>query len=105
MKTYKLIQWMAMVVIALALSACAGDEQRASTGEFIDDRSITARVKTELLKDDDVSGMAVNVDTYRGTVQLNGFVDSPEQVRRAEEIAKGVEGVNDVENNLSVKGQ
>lgn len=97
-------QWMSVALVVLALTACAGGEQQASTGEFIDDRSITARVKTQLLKADDVSGLAIDVDTYRGTVQLNGFVDSAEEIKRAEEITRSVEGVKEVKNNLDVKG-
>lgn len=94
-----------LVILAVFLGGCAGSPQEASTGEFVDDRAITTRVKTQLLRDEQVSGLDVNVDTFKGTVQLNGFVDSAEQKQRAEAIAKGVAGVQRVQNNLSVKGQ
>lgn len=105
MHTKHVLRLLFTAVMVLALSACAGGEKQASTGEFIDDRGITARVKTQLLKADDVSGLAINVDTYKGTVQLNGFVDSAEEVERAEEIARSVQGVKEVKNNLEVKGK
>lgn len=97
------------VLLALAASGtiftsgCASTPTRQSTGEFIDDATITAKVKAELLKDPVVEGMQVNVDTFKGTVQLNGFVDTPEQKSRAEQIARTVAGVQSVQNKLSVK--
>lgn len=91
-----------LMVVVLLLGGCAGTAGK-STGEYIDDAAITTRVKTALFRDDEVSGFQVDVDTYKGRVQLNGFVDSEEEKRRAEEVAVGVEGVAEVVNNLEVK--
>jgi osmotically-inducible protein OsmY len=93
----------ATVMLTLALIGCASTSNSTSTGEYIDDRAISAKVKTALHTDDDVSGFQVNVETFKGTVQLSGFVDTAAQAERAEEIARGVDGVEDVVNNITVK--
>lgn len=84
-------------------SGCAGTATRESTGEYIDDASITTKVKAAFVKDPMVKAMQVNVDTFKGTVQLSGFVDTAEQKSRAEEIARGINGVANVKNNITVK--
>jgi osmotically-inducible protein OsmY len=91
------------LVYLLVMAACASSPTSRGTGETFDDASITAKVKTQLAADDTTKAYQINVDTYRGTVQLSGFVDSQQSVDRATEIAKGVEGVKDVKNNLTVK--
>jgi hyperosmotically inducible periplasmic protein len=91
------------LMLTLALISCAGNRTSASTGEYVDDSVISTKVKTALHMDDDVSGFQVNVETFKGTVQLSGFVDTQEQADRAEEIARGVDGVEDVDNNITVK--
>jgi len=77
--------------------------ERMTAGRYIDDSVITAKVKAALLKDPNVSGIAVSVETHKGTVVLSGFVDSDSQLRRAQEIAAGVQGVVNVKNGLVVK--
>ncbi|MBI2510661.1 MAG: BON domain-containing protein [Opitutae bacterium] len=84
-------------------TGCAGTATRASTGEMIDDSVITAKVKTELIRDEVVKARDINVDTFRGTVQLSGFVETPEQKARAGDIAARVTGVHNVVNNITVK--
>jgi osmotically-inducible protein OsmY len=93
----------ATVMLTLALIGCASTSNSTSTGEYIDDRAISAKVKTALHTDDDVSGFQVNVETFKGTVQLSGFVNTAAQAERAKEIARGVDGVEDVVNNITVK--
>jgi len=88
---------------AIQLAGCASTDTRKSTGQVIDDAVISTKVKAALAKDPVVSALEVGVDTFRGVVQLNGFVDREEQVRRAEQVARGVNGVVDVKNNLSLK--
>ena len=92
-----------LVVGLLSLGGCAGDGTGKSTGEYIDDSAITAKVKSEMLADKTVSGMKVNVETFKGTVQLSGFVDSALEARRAVEIAQSVKGVKTVRNDLVVR--
>ena len=84
-------------------TGCAGTATRQSTGEYVDDAAITAKVKTAMVRDDTVKAMQVEVTTFKGNVQLSGFVDTQEQKARAAQIAAGVEGVTNVTNNISVK--
>ncbi|HEU5079551.1 MAG TPA: BON domain-containing protein [Opitutaceae bacterium] len=87
----------------LLTSGCAGNSTKESTGEYVDDTAVTAKVKTELIRDPVVKARQVDVTTFKGTVQLSGFVDTPEQKERAAELARGVQGVQDVKNNIVVK--
>jgi len=84
------------------LKASANND-RIKAGQFVDDAWITAKIKTLLLKDEGVKGLAVNVETHEGAVQLSGWVNTPEQIVRVEKIALGVEGVKGVRNDLLVK--
>jgi osmotically-inducible protein OsmY len=89
----------------LGLGACAsqGPTQR-STGEFTDDAATTAKVKTAIATDAGAkTAAAVNVETYRGAVQLTGFVDSEDQASRAVAAAKKVQGVRTVRNDIRIK--
>ena len=78
--------------------------QQARVEAYLDDSTVTAKVKAELLKDAGVKGLAIKVETHRGIVILSGFVDTDLQARRAVEIASGVRGVQTVKNSLVVKG-
>jgi len=77
--------------------------ERIRAGQYVDDSVITAKVKAALLKDKVVSAVAVSVETSKGTVILSGFVDNADQIRRATEIASGIDGVVNVRNGLVVK--
>lgn len=104
MRTTRNIGFALCVLVAAPLAAgCAGGPGKASTGEHLDDAVITSKVKTELFRDPAVSGFAVDVETFKGKVQLSGFVDSAEQKSRAGDIAKKTAGVKAVANNLIVK--
>jgi osmotically-inducible protein OsmY len=100
----KLITLLALVSGGLTLqSGCAGTATRQSTGEYVDDAAITAKVKSAFVKDEVVKAMQVDVTTFKGNVQLSGFVDTAEQKARAGQVAAGVQGVTNVTNNISVK--
>ncbi len=86
-----------------ALGACAETATRESTGQYIDDTSITSKVKAKILQDDQLKVLQIGVSTYKGRVQLSGFVDSAAAKARAGQVAGGVEGVTGVENDLVVK--
>lgn len=79
------------------------NNDRIKAGKYIDDAWITAKIKALLLKDEGVKGLAVNVETRQGAVQLSGWVNTPAQIVRAEKIALGVDGVKAVRNDLLVK--
>lgn len=84
-------------------SGCAATPTKESTGEFVDDATITTKVKAAFVKDEVVKALDVNVETFKGIVQLSGFVDTAEQKYRAAELARRVRGVQDVKNNITVK--
>lgn len=88
----------------LGFSGCAATPTKDSTGEYIDDSGITAKVKTALLKDDAVKSFEIKVETMKGVVQLSGFVDNASQKTAAGADAAAVPGVTNVSNNLIVKG-
>jgi hyperosmotically inducible periplasmic protein len=103
MKAHRHVTAVVAAVLIATLAACAGGPAKRSTGEYIDDKTINTKVKAALLNDARVSGIQVNVETYDGVVQLSGFVDDPEQIPRATEVAQGVEGVRAVRNDLIVR--
>jgi osmotically-inducible protein OsmY len=88
----------------IAMAGCTATRTQESAGEYTGDAAITAKVKTAFVTDKTVRATDVNVETFRGTVQLSGFVDSRDQISRATEIARNVEGVKSVKNDLRVKG-
>src|SRR5437773_640403 len=98
-----------LTAAALALGACASntstDEgKKETTGQYIDDATVTAKVKTAIASDVGVKAAAnVNVETYRGVVQLSGFADSDAQASRAAAAAKKVNGVRSVKNDIRIK--
>jgi len=89
-------------VLALALAGCAADTKKQAV-EYWDDTTITTKVKSKLFDDPQTSGFAISVKTYQGSVQLSGFVSSEKERARAGELAKSVQGVKDVKNDLIVK--
>ena len=96
---------LAVGLIPVAWLGCASTATRESTGEYIDDSTITAKVKAAYVHDPVVSALAVSVKTYKGVVQLSGFVNTATEKARAEEVARGVLGVKSVTNSLIVKAK
>ncbi len=84
-------------------SGCAGTATSQSTGEYVDDAAITTKVKAALVQDPVVKAMQVDVTTFKGNVQLSGFVDTAEQKAQAGRVAAGIQGVTNVTNNITVK--
>ncbi len=78
-------------------------DERIKVEHYVDDSVITTKVKAELLKNSLIKGLKVSVETYKGTVQLSGFIDNEQQAAKAAEIAASVKGVKNVVNNLIVK--
>lgn len=95
--------WLGIVATLIITSGCAGDRYHQSTGEHVDDRATSMRVKRALGDDAQYKYPMVEVKTFKGTSQLSGFVNTRGQKSRAGEIAKRVQGVRDVENNITVK--
>lgn len=93
---------LSLALVLTALGGCAADGKHRSTGEVMDDTSISARTKSALLADPLTDGLNIDVEVDRDKVQLNGFVDSQAQVDKAGQIAKSISGVVSVDNNLQV---
>lgn len=92
------------VMLGVATIGCTPSATTRSVGKTVEDASLTAKVKTEIAKEQGLGeALAINVDTYRSVVSLSGFVDSQDQIEKAMNCARRVEGVTAVKNNLSVK--
>ena len=97
------IHCLVLLMLLTTLVACASTRTHESTGEYVDDSVITTKIKTLLANDDFFKSFQISVETYKGTVQLSGFVNSRQAVKKAGEIARSVQGVKSVKNNLIVK--
>jgi osmotically-inducible protein OsmY len=82
---------------------CAATQNRESTGEYIDDSVITTKVKDAIFDETSLKVFQISVETYKGIVQLSGFVNSEQAVDKVGEIVRGVKGVKSIKNNLVVK--
>jgi osmotically-inducible protein OsmY len=90
-------------VLLVSVAACAPTATREGTGEYIDDSVITSKVKAAFAADPTVKATQVKVETFKGTVQLSGFVDSRESAQRAVELARGIKGVKSVKNDTVIR--
>jgi osmotically-inducible protein OsmY len=97
------IHFLVLLMLIATFAACASTPTRASTGEYIDDSVITTKVKSLLAADDFLKSFQIGVETYQGTVQLSGFVNSRKAVDKADEIVRSVKGVKSIKNDLIVK--
>ena len=103
LKPQRVIRLIACFALLAAATGCASTQRHASTGEFVDDSVITTKVKGAIFNEPALKSMQINVKTYKGVVQLSGFVDSRLSVTKAGEVARGVTSVVSVENDLIVK--
>lgn len=90
-------------LLVVTLVACAPTDKRASAGEYIDDTMITGKVKAALVADPELKATEINVETFKGTVQLSGFVAAPEHIPKAVQLTRNIEGVKAVKNDMAVK--
>lgn len=103
LKPLRALRVIACFSLLAATAGCAGTQRHESTGEFVDDSVITTKVKGAIFNEPALKTMQINVKTYKGVVQLSGFVDSRLSVAKAGEVARGVTSVVSVENDLIVK--
>jgi osmotically-inducible protein OsmY len=103
MKTPKFLIVIAAALLLVAAAGCASTEKTASTGEYIDDSVITTKVKTAIFNEPTLKTAEISVETYRGTVQLSGFVGSQANISRASELTREVPGVKTVNNDMRLK--
>jgi osmotically-inducible protein OsmY len=94
---------LAAIMMATVLPACSSSAHREGPGEVIDDALITTKVKAALAADPIVKATEVKVETYKGIVQLSGFVDTPEAKKRAVEVAREIKGVKEVKDSLLLR--
>lgn len=103
----KQIKWgstvFAAIIATTMLVGCASTGTRESTGQYIDDTVITSAVKASIVNEPSLKVSEINVETYKGNVQLSGFVSSEADIQRAVEIARGVNGVKAVQNDMRLK--
>lgn len=93
----------ALTATVFTTSGCAGSATKESTGELVDDSAITLKVKAAFVNDPVVRARDVKVETFKGVVQLSGFVDTAEEKAQASRLAASVKGVTDVKNSIAVK--
>lgn len=93
----------ALILVLLTVAGCASTPTSSSTGEYLDDTMITARVKTAIFNDDDLSAAEINVETFKGVVQLSGFVVTDLEIAKAGEVAANIDGVTSVYNDIRLK--
>lgn len=105
MKIARHILTAVLLVFAVGTAAvgCAGNSKTESTGEYVDDVVISNKVRAEIVGDEQLSLFEIDVETFKGEVQLSGFVDSEAMKTRAASVARGVEGVTAVHNNIVIK--
>ena len=104
MSPLKLLYRLLVSLVLLAtVAGCAGGKRLESTGEYFDDVAITAKVRASILENSQLSLRQINVETFKGIVQLSGFVDSSEIAARATEVVRTIKGVKKVNNSLVVK--
>jgi osmotically-inducible protein OsmY len=102
-KRHRLLSFLICIVLVTSFLGCASTPKREGTGEYLDDSAITTKVKAAILNEPSLKVLQINVETFKGEVQLSGFVDTPQSVSKAGEVARGVKGVKSVKNNLIVK--
>lgn len=104
MRKFKLIiLFLVSLSLVPSLVGCAGGRTHESTGEYLDDSAITSKVKASILGDSKLKVSQISVETFKGVVQLSGFVNSNEAATRAVDLARRVKGVKQVNNSLIVK--
>ena len=103
LERWRIARLLVCLSFASACVGCASTQKHESTGEYVDDSVITTKVKAAILDEATLKSMQINVETFKGVVQLSGFVDSPEYIAKAGDVAARVQGVKEVKNDLVAK--
>jgi osmotically-inducible protein OsmY len=103
MKSVKSLATVLATVMLLATFGCASTRTHEGTGQYIDDSAITTKVKAAILGEPGLKSAEINVETFKGVVQLSGFVSSRDDINKAARLARGVNGVKSVTNNMQLK--
>ena len=103
MNTFKRISTFLAALVMMFMLGCASTAKMEGTGEYVDDSVITTKVKAKILEEPGLKSAEINVETFKGVVQLSGFVSSQANINRAAELARGIRGVTSVKNDMRVK--
>jgi len=104
MRQYKLyFAALFLSILMLSLVGCASTPGQSGTGEFIDDSVITTKVKAAIFNEPTLSAYEINVETYKGIVQLSGFVSSRADINKAIQVTRTVKGVKSVKADMQIK--
>lgn len=90
-------------VAIIAMVGCASTSKQESTGQYFDDSAITAKVKAAIFNDPSLKSTEINIETFKGVVQMSGFVSSQASIDKAIEVARGVGGVSSIKNDMRLK--
>ncbi len=99
----RVFQTLLSALVVSAILGCAGNAQRQTTGEYVDDSWITSKIKAAFVEDKTLNAPEINIETHKGAVQLSGVVSDTDDVEHAADVARSIKGVASVENNLQVK--
>ena len=99
----KLLSAIFVAVSLVSVVGCASTPQKEGTGEYIDDTAITTKVKAAILNEPGLKSAETNVETFKGVVQLSGFVSSRADIDKAVAVTRGVSGVKSVKNDMRLK--
>jgi osmotically-inducible protein OsmY len=102
-KRHRILKFLICIGLIAVFLGCAATQTRESSGQYVDDSAITTKVKAAIFDDPLLKVFQINVKTFKGEVQLSGFVDSAQSVIKAGEVARSVAGVKSVKNSLIVK--
>ena len=102
-KRHRILSFLVCIMLVTVFVGCASTPKKEGTGDNLDDSAITTKVKAAIFNDPTLKVFQINVETFKGDVQLSGFVDSGRSVSKAGEVARSVKGVRSVKNNLIVK--
>lgn len=105
MKPLKYMSTIFLAVILATLLGCASTSKQEGTGEYFDDSVITTKVKAAVFNEPSLKSAEINVETFKGEVQLSGFVSTEADIKKAGEVARSVKGVTSVRNDMRVKGR
>lgn len=102
-KTVFIKSLLTVLVMFAFVAGCASSHKQESTGEYIDDTVLTTKVKAEIFNDPELKVLQINVESFKGVVQLSGFVNSSRASARAVQLSRSVNGVKGVKNSIVVK--
>jgi len=103
MKKLTRISLLVVAVAITAMAGCVSTSTHESTGQYFDDSAITAKVKAAIFDDPSLKSAEINVETFKGRVQLSGFVTSQESINRAVAVTQGIRGVISIRNDMRIK--